>query len=86
MELQVSQSRFKVTEADKRLAMAQANIRNAEENLRCANVGFSEGVIQSTTVMEAQTAWLQAQSQKIDAEIDVRLSRVNLDKALGTLE
>ena len=86
VELQVSQSRFKVTEADKRLAMAQANIRNAEENLRCANVGFSEGVIQSTTVMEAQTAWLQAQSQKIDAEIDVRLSRVNLDKALGTLE
>lgn len=39
----------------------------------------------STTVMEAQTAWLQAQSQKIDAEIDVRLSHVNLKKALGTL-
>jgi outer membrane protein TolC len=35
--------------------------------------------------MEAQTAWLQAQSQKIDAEIDVKLSRVNLQKALGTL-
>ena len=86
VELQVNQSRFKVTEADKRLKMAQSNIRHAEENLRCANVGFSEGVIQSTTVMEAQTAWLQAQSQKIDAEIDIRLSRVNLAKALGTLE
>jgi outer membrane protein TolC len=35
--------------------------------------------------MEAQTAWLQAQSQKIDAEIDVKLSQVNLQKALGTL-
>jgi outer membrane protein TolC len=36
--------------------------------------------------MEAQTAWLQAQSQKIDAEIDVKLSQVNLQKAMGTLE
>ena len=36
--------------------------------------------------MEAQTAWLQAQSQRIDAEIDVKLSQVNLQKALGTLE
>jgi outer membrane protein TolC len=42
-------------------------------------------VISSTTVMEAQTAWLQAQSQRIDAEIDVKLSRVNLQKSLGTL-
>jgi outer membrane protein TolC len=36
--------------------------------------------------MEAQTAWLQAQSQKIDAEIDVKLSQVNMQKALGTLQ
>jgi len=51
-----------------------------------ANLGFSEGVITPTTVMEAQTAWLQAQSQKIDAEIDVKMSQVDLQKALGTLE
>ena len=36
--------------------------------------------------MEAQTAWLQAQSQQIDAEIDVRLSQTDLQKALGTLD
>ena len=65
--------------------MTKANIRKAEENLRTANLGFSEGVISSTTVMEAQTAWLQAQSQKIDAEIEVKLSQVNLQKALGVL-
>jgi len=74
-----------VTEANKRLAMANASIERAEENLRMANVGFSEGVITATTVMEAQTAWLQAQSQLIDALIDVRLSDVELQKALGVL-
>ena len=85
IELQVNQTSFKVTEAQKRLAMAQSNIAKAEENLRTANVGFREGVINATTVMEAQTAWLQAQSQKIDAEISVRLAQVDLEKALGVL-
>ena len=86
IELQVNQNTFRVNEANKKLLMAQANIERAEENLRTANLGFKEGVITPTTVMEAQTAWLQAQSQKIDAEIDVKLSQVDLQKSLGTLE
>ena len=86
VELQVNQSSFKVNEANKRLMMAEKSIERANENLRVANLGFQEGVINATTVMEAQTAWLQAQSQKIDAEIDVRLSQIDLQKALGTLE
>ena len=85
IELQVNQSAFKVNEANKKLELAKASTERADENLRTANLGFSEGVISSTTVMEAQTAWLQAQSQKIDAEIDVKLSQVNLQKAMGTL-
>ena len=36
-----------------------------------------------TDVMAAQTAWLQARSQKIDADIDVKLTQINLKKALG---
>jgi outer membrane protein TolC len=86
IELQVNQSTFKVDEANKKLTMAQSNIQRADENLRMANLGFQEGVITPTTVMEVQTAWLQAQSQKIDAEIEVKLSQVDLQKALGTLE
>ena len=86
IELQVSQSQFKVKEANRRLAMATKNVENAKENLRCANLGFKEGVLQTTDVMAAQTAWMQAQSQKIDAEVDVKLSQVNLKKALGVLQ
>ena len=86
IDLQVSQSQFKVKEANRRLAMATKNVENAEENLRCANLGFKEGVIPTTDVMAAQTAWVQAQSQKIDAEVDVKMSQVNLKKALGVLQ
>ena len=84
--LQVAQSQFRVKEAQKKLNMARKNIKSAEENLRCANLGFKEGVMESTDVMAAQTAWQQAQSQKIDAEVDVKLTLVNLKKALGILQ
>jgi outer membrane protein TolC len=86
IELQVNQSVFRVKEANRKLEMAKSSTQKADENLRVANLGFREGVISATTVMEAQTAWLQAQSQKIDAEIDVKLSQVNLQKAMGTLQ
>ena len=86
IELQVNQSNFKVNEAQKKLEMANANVANADENLRMANLGFKEGTVSVATVMEAQTAWQQAQSKKIDAEIGVKLSQVELQKALGTLQ
>jgi outer membrane protein TolC len=86
ISLQVRQSNFKVKEAQKKLTMAQSNVANADENLRMANLAFKEGTASYTTVMEAQTAWNQAQSQKIDAEIGVKLSEVELQKALGTLQ
>lgn len=86
IHLQITQSQFKVKEAKKKLNMAQKNIKSAEENLRCANLGFKEGVMEVTDVMTAQTAWQMAQSQKIDAEIDVKLTQVGLNKALGILQ
>jgi len=86
ISLQISQCQFKVKEAHKRLVMARKNIHSAEENLRCATLGFKEGVIESTDVLAAQAAWQQAKSQEIDAEVEVRLSQVNLQKALGVLQ
>ena len=86
IELQVNQSNFKVKEAQKKLTMSQSNVANANENLRMANLAFKEGTASFTTVMEAQTAWNLAQSQKIDAEIGVKLSEVELQKALGILK
>lgn len=83
VELQVNQCNFKVREARKNLANARKNILSAEENLRCANLGFKEGVMQTTDVMAAQTAWLQAQTQKVDAEIELKLSEASMKKALG---
>ena len=86
MELQVTQSAYKVNEAAKKLAMAEKSMERAEENLRYANLGFKEGVIPTSNVLEAQTAWLSAQSAKIDAQIDVKLSELYLNKSMGILK
>lgn len=86
IELQVNQARFKVNEAEKKLAMAEKNQEKADENLRYATLGFEEGVIPSSNVLEAHTAWLSAQSEKIDAQIDVKLTEIYLKKATGELE
>lgn len=86
IELQVNQSAFKVNEAAKKLTMAGKNMEKADENLRYATLGFKEGVIATSNVLEAQTAWLSAQSEKIDAQIDVKLTEIYLQKSLGTLK
>ena len=86
IELQVNQSAFKVKEASKKLIMATKNMEKADENLRYATLGFKEGVIATSNVLEAQTAWLSAQSEKIDAQIDVKLTEIYLKKSLGTLK
>lgn len=85
IELQVSQSAFKVNEAAKKLIMAEKNLEKADENLRYATLGFEEGVIPASNVLEAHTAWLSAQSEKIDAQIDVKLTEIYLKKATGEL-
>jgi outer membrane protein TolC len=85
IELQVNQASFKVKEAEKKLVMAEKNRAKADENLRTATLGFKEGVIPTNNLLEAQTAWLSSQSDKIDAQIDVKLTDIYLKKALGTL-
>lgn len=81
--LQVSQAAFRMDESIKTYAMTAENLASADENLRSATLAFKEGVTTTDLVMAAQTAWLKANSENIDAMIDMRLCRTYLDKTLG---
>lgn len=85
IRLQTSQAAFKMEEAKRTFKTSNVNLENANENLRQAQIGFKEGVLTPEKVMEAQTAWLKAHSEKIDAEIDLHLCKVYLTKVLGRL-
>lgn len=86
VELQVTQSRQKMREATERYAAAARSQAEADENLRCATLGMQEGIIPVSNVLEAQTAWLSAHSERLTARIDVLLADLYLRKALGTLK
>ncbi|MCH5236748.1 MAG: TolC family protein [Muribaculaceae bacterium] len=86
VQLQVSQAQFSLDEAGKTYEMSLTNLKKADENLRQAELGFQEGVLTTNDVLMAQTAWLSANSEKIDAEIGIRLCHTYLSKVLGTME
>lgn len=86
IQLQISQSTYKVAESVKKQVATQENVLQAEENLRYATEGFEAGVITSTDLLGAQTAWLSAMSEAIDSAIEVKLCNLYLQKSLGTLK
>ena len=83
--LQVTQQDKLCDEALEKLGMASSNLDSAEENLRSATVGFEAGVIDADTVLAAQTAWLQAHSELIDAGTELQMAAANLRKARGEM-
>lgn len=85
VDLQVSQAKYSFDEAYKIYDMAMNNMKSADSNLHNAQVGFREGVLTADDVIAAQTAWVKANSERIDSEIGIRLCRTYLSKVMGTL-
>lgn len=81
INLQVVQLRKQRSEALEKLAVTESNLRCAEENLRAAMIGFEEGVIEASTALAAQTAWLKANSERIDAAVEIQTLASELAKA-----
>lgn len=85
IHLQVTQAQQAVELANAKLLQADAAIRSAEENMRYADESFKAGLISATDLMMAQTAWMQAQTAKIEAAGEARLAEVTYLKYSGKL-
>lgn len=85
VSLQVSQAKYSYNEAFKTYDMTQNNMKSAQENLNNAEYAFKEGVLTADDVLAAQTAWLKAKSEVIDAQIGIRLCHTYLSKVTGEL-
>ena len=83
--LEVAQSWKYYDEAVERLNMTRDNLDSAEENLRTATAGFEAGMVNTNTVLIAQTSWLQAHSDFIDAGVGLQVAVSNLEKVEGNL-
>lgn len=83
IELQVNKINYELELAYKKLEQAQSNLVQAEENLKLADESFKAGMCSSSDLMAAQTAWISANSEVLDAEIEIEMNSVYLKQALG---
>ena len=83
IELQVNKLRYELELAYKKYDQAQSNLVQAEENLKLADESFKSGMCSSSDLMAAQTAWISANSEVLDAEIEIEMNSVYLRQALG---
>ena len=81
--LQVRKLSYELEVAEKKLAEAESDLENAEENLKLADESFRAGMASSSDLMAAQTAWMQAKGEVLDAQIEIEMGRVYLKQALG---
>ncbi|MBR1798560.1 MAG: TolC family protein [Bacteroidales bacterium] len=81
--LQVNKVEHEMQLAYKKLAQAESNLTNAEENMKLADESFKAGMCGSSDLMAAQTAWMQAKSEVLDAKIEIKMNHLYLQQALG---
>lgn len=85
LTLQTTQANQKLMEAQQKIVWARMTEKNAAEVLRMAEESYEAGMITSSDLMMAQTAWLAAAGDVIDAEVEAKTSETKLRKYLRTL-
>ncbi len=81
--LEVKQALLDIQEAKERILLAKEGISLGDESLRIAKIRYENGVGISLDVIDSQISLTQAQSNLVNAEFDLNISRVKLYKAIG---
>ena len=85
LTLQTTQANQKLMEAQQKIALARLTQNNAAEVLRMAEESYDAGMITASELMQAQTLWLSAASDLVDAEAEAKTTETKLRKYLGKL-
>ena len=86
LTLQTTQANQKMMEAQQKIALARLTENNAAEVLRMAQESYEAGMITSSELMQAQTAWLAAATDLIDAQAEAKTTETQLRKYFGSLK
>ena len=83
--LEVKSAHLLMAEADKRIAVAEVAVVNAQENLRIQDERYKEGMAISTEVLDAQTFLTRAKIDRQNAIYDLAEAQYRLLAARGEL-
>lgn len=81
--LEIQQTYLNLKEAEDRIATAELTVRQARENLAIANGRYEAGVGNPIEVTDALVSYSTAQTTYTNALFDYKVSRANLEKAMG---
>ena len=81
--LQVQRAYLSLKEAESRVSTTEKSIEQAKENLRIVEGSYKLGTGISRDVIDAQVALTQAQTNYLQALIDVQLAKADLERAIG---
>jgi outer membrane protein TolC len=84
--LQIKQAILSIEDASKEVIAQQANVAEAKEAQRLAELGFSQGVRLQVEVLDAQRARTSAEATYATAVYNHELARLQLEQAIGVLE
>ncbi|MDY0150892.1 MAG: TolC family protein [Candidatus Cloacimonas sp.] len=85
INLEIMQEQLRLQESLRRIELARVNLQQADENLRVTTDMFHAGVVKSSDLLDAETLWLQASSNLIEAMTTRNLQTTRYLKASGRL-
>jgi outer membrane protein TolC len=83
IRLEVHQAHQAVTEAEERLPMAEATIRQARENLELTQIRYEAGMATTVDLLDSQALLAQSEANQVQAVYDFNLALARLAKATG---
>ena len=83
--LEIRQAMLSLADAEKLVESQEANIEQAEEALRLAELGFSQGVRKQVEVLDAHSARTRARANYAEAVYAHEMARLQFERAMGML-
>lgn len=85
IDLEVQNSRLALQNAVQKIEVQRENMELADKVFRVTQIKYQEGIGSNLEVVEADTALKEAQTNYYNALYDAIIARIDLQKALGTL-
>lgn len=85
IELEVRSAYLNMKEAEKLITVTEQGIENSMESFRIAQVKYNEGIATNTEVIDAQSALIEAETNRLNALYDYNTNRAALIKAMGMI-
>ncbi|MDD2353129.1 MAG: TolC family protein [Candidatus Caldatribacteriota bacterium] len=85
LELEIRSAYLRMKEAEKLIKITDQGIGDSQESFRIAQVKYNEGIATNTEVIDAQSALIEAETNKLNALYEYNTNRASLIKAMGLM-